>query len=365
MRTGPIVYYITAHGYGHGVRSADILNAIARLAPSVDTVVVSTLDPAFLRSRLDHTPREFRSRALDVGMVQLDSVRLDVERSRRAAAGLLDRWDELVVQERAFHDAVDASVVVADIPAIPIEAAASAGRPAIAVGNFAWDWIYEPYAESDSRWSPIVERFRRGYGRADLLLRLPFSEPMAVFPICEDLPLLSTPVPSRRDDLARHAGADAGKRWTLISFTTLEWGAEALDRVEAIPGTEFFSVLPLVWPGRRIHAIDRRRFSFAEVLASVDAVVSKPGYGIVSECIAAGKPLLHASRRDFREYPILVDAIERYLRQRAISEERLYSGDLGRDLEHLFQAPVPRETMPAGGADRAARRILDLARADL
>lgn len=365
MSTRPIVYYITAHGYGHGVRSADILNAIGRLCPHVPRIVVSALSHDFLESRLAAMPHRIISRALDVGMVQLDSIRLDLKASREAAEELLQGWDALIGEEREFLASVDAACVVADIPAIPLEAASRGGHSAIAVGNFAWNWIYEPFAETDPAWKPIVDRFTRSYEHADLLLRLPFSEPMTAFPNREDVPLLSVPATPRGDELRRVTQADPEKKWVLLSFATLDWDARALERIEAISGVEFFSVYPLVWPGRRIHSIDHGSMRFADVLASVDAVVSKPGYGIVSECIANGKPLLHSARRDFREYPILVAAIERYLKHRPISEDLLYSGDLSQELEYLWDAPEPSVSMPLGGAEAAARRILDLAGVDL
>ena len=360
----PVVYYITAHGYGHGVRSADVLNAIARLAPGTPRIVVTALTREFLESRLDMMPSQIESRALDAGMTQLDSIRIDLESSRNAAGRLLEHWDDLVSREQEFLERVEAGCIVADIPAIPFEAAVRAGVPAAAVGNFSWSWIYEPFSEQDERWKPIVERFARAYTRCDLLLRLPFAEPMTIFPTREDLPLLSEPASPRREEIARLTQADPGKKWVLLSFSSLNWDAAAVDRVESIAEVEFFSVDPLVWPGRRIHAIDRRSMRFPEVLASVDAVVSKPGYGIVSECIANRKPLLHCARRDFREYPILVEAIETYLQHRPITEETLYSGDLSRELELLWKAPQPRRSMPAGGAEVAARRILDLASRD-
>lgn len=370
----PVVYYITAHGYGHGVRSADILNAIGKLAPETPRIVVSGLSQSFLESRLDAPesslpgtappPVRIETRALDVGMTQLDSIRIDLTSSRDAAERLLDQWGDLVSREQEFLESVDAGCVVADIPAIPLEAAARAGRAGVAVGNFGWNWIYEPFAEQDERWKPVVERFARSYARSRLLLRLPFAEPMSIFPNREDLPLLSTPATPRREEIARLTSADSAKKWVLLSFTSLDWDAAALDRVESIREVEFFSVEPLVWPGRRIHAIDRRAMRFPEVLASVDAVISKPGYGIVSECITNRKPLLHSARRDFREYPILVEAIETYLQHRPISEETLYSGDLAPELERLWNAPQPRRSMRTGGADVAARRILDLASRD-
>jgi len=388
-----IVYYVSAHGYGHGVRSCEVLSAIRRSAPDEDLTVVSALPGSFLSARLP-TPLEggtalghrrarqrearsgdetslrvggsladgailHRSVALDVGMVQRDSVRLDVDGTLRALAQLVDSWDRLVDEEARALDAVGASVVVCDIPGVPIEAAVRSGRPSIAIGNFSWNWIYEPYAEADTRWRPAVDRFVHAYGLTDLLLRLPFSEPMRAFPVQELLPLSSEPGVNRRGELSALTGADPDLRWVLLSFTTLEWDEAALDRVSALADLEFFTVLPLAWNRPRFHSVSPTTLSFRDVLASCDAVVSKPGYGIVSECIVNRKPLVHAERTGFQEYPILRGAIETHLPQVFLPEADLYSGELGCALARLWSAPDPGKVMETGGAEIAATRILE------
>ncbi len=46
--------------------------------------------------------------------------------------------------------------------------------------------------------------------------------------------------------------------------------------------------------------------TYPDLVAAADVVVSKPGYGIVSECIANGTPLLYTSRGRFVEYDVFV-----------------------------------------------------------
>lgn len=378
---GVIVYYVTAHGYGHGVRSCEIVNALGATDPGVDLVLVTALPREFLQARLSRplaatepgTARATRSgsaagtgpgflglrhEALDVGMVQRDSVVIDESATLLALEDLVDRWDDLVEREATFLDAVRAEVVVADIPGVPCDAAARVGCPSIAVGNFSWNWIYEPYAHADRRWRPALERFVRAYGRCELLLRLPFAEPMAAFPRREDVPLTCVPGTARRDDLARMSGADPRKLWVLLSFTTLDWDDAALDAVAMLREYEFFTALPLRWNRPGLRAISPQDVPFRDLLASCDYVVSKPGYGIVSECVTNRKPLLHAERAGFREYPILREAIEANLAQVLLSAADLYAGRLGPGLARLATMSHPAGSLAGGGAEIAAARIL-------
>ena len=353
-----LVYYITAHGYGHGVRSADIIRAFAHSCPDVPIEIVTDLPPAFLQNRLPGVAVQFRRGAFDVGMVQVDSVCINIGATLERAQNLRSNWEPLVDQEARLLEERHAGLVVADIPAIPLQAAARAGIPGLAVANFGWDWIYQEYAARDARWLPVVRAFASGYATARLLLRLPLHEEMSSFPSVEDIPLVSSPGVDRRCEIAGLTGCSPAHHWVLLSFTTLAWNTEALKSVEAIPGYEFFTVLPLEWKRRNVHALDREQVPFMDIVASVDTVISKPGYGIVSDCIINRKPLVYVDRSDFREYAVLEAGIKKCLRNVHVSQEKLYSGDLLTSLERVREAPDPPFSMPAGGERVASARIL-------
>jgi hypothetical protein len=356
-----IAYYVSAHGYGHGVRSADIIRALCRI-DGVEVELTSSLPPAFLRNRLGAVRVTLRNRQFDVGMVQLDSIRVDVEVTRRRVEELGAHWDVLVDREARWLSEKSVSMVVCDIPAIPICAAKRVGMPALVVANFSWDWIYEEFAERDVRWRPLVERFAQAYAQADLLLKLPFSGPMEVFPRQVAIPLVASPGRRRREDLARVTGADPAHTWVLLSFTTLAWDDAALHNVQRIENHEFFTVQPLEWQGRNLHAVHRDVIPFSDVLASVDIVVSKPGFGLLSECVVNRKPLVYADRSDFREYAILEREMKRYLACVHMPAEALYRGDLEPWLRRAQSLPPPTETLPADGGKKAAEIITTILR---
>lgn len=362
MKNRPLIYYITAHGHGHASRSCDILRALSLARPDMGIVVVSDSPRSFLESRLAGARVELIAGSFDVGMVQRDSVRVDLEATRDAALDLCSRRKGLVAQQAKFLAGRRAAMVVVDIPSIPIEAAKAAGLPVVAVGNFGWDWIYEEFVTQDPRWQPVVDMIADGYRKADLLLRLPFAEPMANFRHIEDVPLVALPGRPRREELARCTGARPDALWSLLSFTSLDWSDDALDRVAALDEVEFFTVKPLMWNRKNIHAVDRRAFPYADVMASVDAVVTKPGFGVLSECVVNNKPIVYTERTDFREYEVLVASVKRFLCNVHIPGVKLYRGELGEALQAVRSAPPPPEKLGAGGDRIAAERILSFAK---
>ena len=191
--------------------------------------MTTDMPASFLRNRLGTDRNAIRPGSFDVGMVQLDSIRVDVSATLKKVRALYARKAEWIESETAFLRENGISLVVVDIPAIPVEAAKKLGLPVVAVGNFAWDWIYSEFAETDPAWRPLIREFERGYGKVDLLLRLPFAEPMKAFPKIEDIPLVATPGRSRREELVKLTGCDPKKKWVLLSFTSLDWDDGALS----------------------------------------------------------------------------------------------------------------------------------------
>jgi len=354
----PLVYYVTAHGYGHGVRSCDILRALRARCPEAPITVVSALPEAFFHSRLPDSRMALRAASFDVGMAQRDGIRIDEPATVRALESMLARRTDDVKAEAAFLESLRPAVVVADIPGLPLAAAAARGIPAIAVGNFSWDWIYDEYASRGPVWRAAADQFRSDYAHADRLLELPFACPMAAFRVREPLPLVSAPGRNRREELAAALGIPAGRRWCLLAFTALDWEPGALERFGRAADYAFLYMEPARWNGANLYGVSRERFPFPDVVATADVVLSKPGYGIVSDCVVNQTPLAYAERTGFAEYDVLVAAIRRYVRNQHIPSQRLYRGEVVEALDAAIASSAPRERLPAGGASVAADRIV-------
>jgi L-arabinokinase len=102
----------------------------------------------------------------------------------------------------------------------------------------------------------------------------------------------------------------------------------------------------------------RRRMTFLDLEAAVDVVVTKPGYGIVSDAIACRTRMVYTERGDFPEYPILVEEMVRWLPAQYVSNDDLLAGRLQPALEAALAKGFP-EPPRMDGAEVAARALLD------
>jgi hypothetical protein len=91
-------------------------------------------------------------------------------------------------------------------------------------------------------------------------------------------------------------------------------------------------------------------------------VVTKPGYGIVSDAIGAGTAIVYTeARRLSRVPPILVEGMQRYVPCAYVSKRGSAGGPAARADRHGAASADARAAGRSDGAARAASRLLEIA----
>jgi L-arabinokinase len=363
-----IVFFISGHGFGHASREVEIIHALAVRRPDARIVIRSAVSPSLLNRTL-MVPFELRPGPCDTGIVQDSSVSHDDEATVREAIAYYERFDDHIATETRHLAHDDVSLIVGDVAPVSCEVAARLGVPGVVISNFTWDWIYETHPGMTAAAPWIVPRIRRAYRLATQALELPFAGGLEVFDHVTRLPLVARrPTRSRRETRA-HFGIAPDKPAALLSFggyglpdldlTAIdargEWTLVTTDRSSAGGQTD---VDDLVFVEER--AFIDSGFRYEDLVAAVDAVVTKPGYGIIAECIVSGTAMLYTSRGDFREYDLLVREMPRFLRARFISQLELFAGRFREGLTALLAQPAPPERMAPTGAEVAAEILTSL-----
>jgi L-arabinokinase len=366
-----IVCYISSHGFGHATRAVEVLNHTLARQPDA-RIVVRTAVPAWFIERSAHPAIEIQPCETDTGMAQIDSLRVDeAETARRAARFYRDFPARIEAEARALAD-LGASIVVGDIPPLAFPAAARAHVPSIAMGNFTWDWIYRAYDWFEPRAPGVIDTIADAYATATLALRMPFAGGFApMLDVTMNVPLVARRSRRTREDTRRLLEIDATRPVVLASFgghgTLLPLRDVARDNDLTLVATELEmgDASEAAHEGRLRYvssdALQHRQLRYEDLVAAADVVVSKPGYGIVSECIANGVALLYTSRGEFAENDVIVDAMHRVMRCRFIKQPDLREGRWQADVEALLRQPPPPETMRTDGAPVVAAAILGAA----
>jgi L-arabinokinase len=366
-----IVLYTSGHGFGHASRDIEVINALVRMRPGI-AIQCRTAAPRWLFDLTVRASIDFHSVESDTGIVQADSLSLDAPESiRRAAAFHRDFDKKADAEARALLES-GARLVVADIPPLAVAAAARAGIPAYAFGNFTWDWIYEDYPEAAA--SPdLVPGIRDAYAQASGAWRLPMWGGFESIRKIVDVPLVARRSTRNPGEVRRRFGLPEDRPVVLASFGGFGVKGVPFDAVDCLGRCTLVLAETTVTRsggvdrgGRRdgrVVMLDESElyatgYRYEDLVAAADVVVTKPGFGIIAECAANGTAIVYTSRGRFREYDVLVREMPRYVRCEFLSQADLRAGRWAQAVDRVMSMPAPPPAR-TDGADVVAGYILD------
>ena len=350
-------YYISGHGLGHASRSCQVLRALAAGSPDVHCEVVSDASAWFLTANLP-VGTAVQRRSLDVGVCQKDSLELLPEATLTACRALQAMSPALLAAESDDLCRAGIDLVVTDVAALPCAAAAAAGIPAVILSNFTWDWIYEGFLESFPAFQGIIDWQRNYYRQASLGLRLPFHGKLPVAEVI-DLPLVTRLSRTSANVIREQLGVGRGQHLALFSFGGFGLEKASLAGLAGLAGWVFLADPPLAAGNPHLRRLPAD-IPYPDLVNAADVVITKPGYGIVAECLAHRSAVLYTRRGNFREQARLISGLHRYGRALEIDNDRLRRGELHDALQQVLALPQPTATIAANGAEVAAKQLAGL-----
>ncbi len=339
-----------------------MLRALGRRAPDL-RVQIRSAAPARLFLAAMPIPLEIAHQVNDVGVVQSDALTLDGAATLRSYAEFQQGRDAIIDAEveSIRRDGVD--LIFGDIPPMASAVGRRAGVPSVAMGNFDWEWIYGEWADEAPEAAHVIDSIRTDYGATDLLLRLPCHDEMLAFPRRVDVPLVGRRAALDRDEARRRAGIPKEARAVLLSFGGMGLGEADLARLARDRDHHYLTVGDIkVVRGTHLEEweLQARGLLYEDLVGAVDVVVTKPGYGIVSECAVNRSAMLYTRRGAFREYPILVREMQKYFPAAYVDSSDLRRGELVEPLRELAALPWPESPPSTDGAEVVAGRVLDI-----
>jgi L-arabinokinase len=220
----------------------------------------------------------------------------------------------------------------------------------------------------------LLPTIRTAYAKASMALRLPMSGGFEAFGNVRDIPFVARHASLPREEVCRRLKLPADKPIVLSSFGG--YGLPSFE-TDTLSKTKKYTIVTAVniplSRARHEAVIAERKGAFIgineeamydagvryeDLVAASEAVVTKPGYGIISECIANDTAILYTSRGHFPEYDVLVEEMPKYLRSAFISQDDLLAGKWDSHLDKLRAQPKPKKKPETDGADVAAEILL-------
>ncbi|MEL7315405.1 MAG: glycosyl transferase [Cyanobacteria bacterium J06559_3] len=329
---------ITNHGFGHATRAASVAATAKKLSPAIDLTLATTAPRWLLESYLD-VPFTLRETALDIGVLQQDSLNMDKAATLKALRDIQQRQSELVEKEATFLQEAQIDLVLGDIPPLITIAAKTAQIPCWMMSNFGWDFIYRPWG---GEFTAIADWIAECFGQCDRLFRLPFHDSMDAFNTITDVGLVGGSPRYEVDELRSRFNITAPTtRTVLLTFGGMGLAQIPYDRLKAFPDWQFITFDRKAPDLPNLCKVADRALRPVDFMPLCRRVVSKPGFSTFSEACRLNLPVVTVTRDDFAEGPLLIAGLQDHNPHQVLTPDELFEGDW----TFLKEAPNPPRTM--------------------
>jgi len=313
-------------------------------------------------------PVTYTSANFESGVVETDgSLAIDVPATIAAVQRVYCDRQQIIGRELQFIRANGIEKIVADVPYLAGNIAAAAGVPCIGIGNFTWEWIYQPYLEAVAGTEVLREMMRSGYNKMATFCRLPFhhEEGFEIFRSLQDVPLVVRQPKKTPEEVLHALGfAEKDSRPKVLVGMRGRLAPGALQTAAMASPDLLFLYLDdqetVDAPNTRSVQLGHCGITYPDLLRAFDIVVSKYGYGIVSDCAANRKPMLVPPRTGFREDEVFHRQASQYIPIAEISRTDFQSGNWREHLDILLTAKHPEGHLQTNGATICAELIIKM-----
>jgi hypothetical protein len=348
---------VSDHGYGHLAQVAPVVNRLRGRRPDLRLTVMSDLPQTVLGTRLDGAFTHLAC-AVDPLMRMHSAWEVNVPASCRAWREFHRDWAAGLQREVEWLRAIEPDLLLADIPYRLLLAARQAGVPAVALCSLNWAAIHAAYCGGEPEHAAIQAQMRAGYAAAECFLAPAPALPMPWLDNVHAIGPIARVGLIRRDEIFARLERSADTRLVLVALGGID---------SPLPLADWPRMERVVWLfDRAVHSaredfVDFARLPlpFIDLLASADAVLTKPGYGTYAEAVCNATPLLTLARPDWPETPYLDAWARTHGRVAEITPADFRRGAFAAALEALWSQRPPGTGLPPSGIDEAVEPLLE------
>ena len=331
--------------------TAPVVNRLREQCPDLRVTLRSTA-PADKLAEHFRAPFEHANVSLDLGMAMNDALSVDADASYDYYRSLHGRWSEVVSNAAADLEALSPSLLLGNIPYLSLAAAARIGVPSAALCCLHWADIFRHYCHDRVDAAAIEGQIREAYGTAASFLAPAPSMPMRGLGNVSGIGPIARVGRDCSEALRRMLGLPGDVRLALMSLGGFPFDVD-VSRWPRLPGWRVLAGMRVNGEHPDVVAVDGLSLSYIDLFASVDAIVTKLGYGTVAEAAVNGRPVLYLPRDGWPEEPWLARWLAEHGRCMRLPVAALMSGAFVSILNALTALPAPRCPAPSGVEDAA------------
>jgi len=324
-----IAYFISGHGYGHAVRSVQLINALS----GVNVTLFTTIEKKYFEHEIN-TPFDYQYCELDCGCIQSDALEIDIQATYQRYSAIQNQRDIKIADCKKQLISKNIEFIISDIVPIAFTIAKQLGLPSLAISNFTWVEIYDEYISTEPNFKPLIASIRQDYSNADFYARLYPGLEQHPFSQYKDMDLLCRHNAKNKDWLFHQLGIEPSKKLCLIYIGQYGLHHSNWQKLSEYKDWVFIGIYPLTDAPNNYHQINLNDspIQYSDLVANCDLILAKLGYGIVAECLYWKKPVIYPPRKLFSEYKTLEKAVIKTKIGYSLSLRQLQNCDLDKAL---------------------------------
>ena len=355
-----VAYFITPHGFGHGTRSAAIMDGICAINPLVQFEIFTHIPQVLFKQSLSF-PFAYHPLLTDIGIVQNGPLVEDI-------AGTLSRLNEflpfnnsLIIKLTKYLRKRNCKLIICDIAPIGIAVARELGTPSVLVENFTWDWIYKDYVKYDNDFNKHIKYLSKVFQSADYRIQ---TEPVCC---SADYDLIVGPI-SRKISKSKEAIRNElcllhDDKVILITLGGIDGDYKFLEKLSLSNNFKF--IIPgaskkMEQNENLILLPKHSTFFHPDLINASNAVVGKAGYSTTAEVYNVGLPFGFVTRENFKESAIIEKYINNHMKGFAIKESEFYNCSWLPKVDNLLSYPRINHRKGKENINKVARFLHDL-----
>lgn len=316
-----IAYYISDYGFGHATRSAAIIKELLNNDDKIRIEIITSFSLSFLREVFMDSRVTFREASTDIGYVlQENSLEPDIQCLNEKFDRYMGEWESRIHTELTYLAQNKIDLVLSDIYPAPFPAAKKLGIPTIGLSNFTWYTAYKELLEEHK-----LAKLKSAYNEMTYFLALAGENEPPWKAEKISYGFFSRDVDFEEVQRIQHMLNPMGARKLIFFGLGMKIGHYALDELDIWNQNNITFIVSsnTKIQGGNIYRIPRSYTNVQHFIAASDLVVSKAGWGTVSEAISSGTPTLIISRSNMVEDRNTTDYLKQHTLCRTIAWEEL------------------------------------------
>lgn len=299
-----LVFDISGHGLGHASQTIPVLRYLHADHPDWEIILRTSVGDRIFNERLGFAFRRDASPS-DVTLIMDGPAAPNAIASANAYEALHANWDRRVALEADRLRYLEPDLLISNVAYTSLAAAHTIGLNAVALSSLNWLDVFDVYCASTPNYSRIRNQIFEAYAGAAAFIQLTPHTPMADLANRRSVGSVGLMGKDRRAELNERLRLPPDTRIVVVNFGGIP-GVLPIPDVPSLANVHW--IVPTAMKGARTDCTDFENLAvpLLDLIASCDAIITKPGYGAFVEAIANGARLLFTERQGWPETPALV-----------------------------------------------------------